>query len=97
MEANSTPPDLGDVRVSTSTRGIGSGHPIVFVFNNPVRSATTSVTDAADMSIAGASASPSSKGNELIVTLTGIAGRTRAKVKAKGVSTVQAKAGNVLP
>ena len=67
-------------------RGIGSGHQIVFVFNNPVSSATTSVTDAADMPIAGASASPSFNGNELIVTVTGVADKARVKVKATGVN-----------
>ncbi len=67
-------------------RGIGAGHQIVFLFNNPVTSATTTVTDAMDVPIPGATASPSFLNNELIVTLTGIADVTRVKVKATSVN-----------
>jgi mono/diheme cytochrome c family protein len=71
---------------SIEPRGIGSGHQIVFVFNNPVSSANVSVTDAMDAPIMGASASASFNVNELIVTVTGVADKTRVKVKATGVN-----------
>ncbi len=67
-------------------RSIGAGHQIVFVFNNPVSSANVSVTDAMDVPIVGANASPSFNGSELIVTVTGVADKTRVKVKATGVN-----------
>jgi hypothetical protein len=64
----------------------GGGHQIVFRFNNPVTSATMSGTDAMDVAVAGAIASPSFSGNDLIVTLSNIDDAIRVKVKAANVN-----------
>jgi alpha-tubulin suppressor-like RCC1 family protein/sugar lactone lactonase YvrE len=67
-------------------RSIGSGHNIIFRFTNAVTGGTASVTDAMDVPIAGATATPSFSGNDLIVTLTNIADATRVKVKVANVN-----------
>ena len=71
--------------ITVEPRALGSGHRIIFRFNNPVSSVTSlSVLDAGMVSVGAASSSFS--GNDLIVTLTGIPDNKRVTVTATGVN-----------
>ena len=71
--------------ITVEPRALGSGHRIIFRFNNPVSSVTSlSVLDAGMVSVGAASSSYS--GNDLIVTLTGIPDNKRVTVTATGVN-----------
>jgi mono/diheme cytochrome c family protein len=75
--------------IATATiepRNNAGGHQIVFVFNNPVMSATVSVTDAMGVAIPGVSATAGYNANELIVTITNLADAMRVNVNATGVN-----------
>lgn len=65
-------------------RAIGSGHRIVFTFNNPI-TATGSVTLVNTPGPAG-SATAAIDGNTVVVTLTGITDNSRATVTLTGVN-----------
>jgi mono/diheme cytochrome c family protein len=67
-------------------RNNAGGHQVVFVFNNPVTSATVSVTDAMGAAIPGVSATAGFNGNELIVNIANLANAMRVNVNATGVN-----------
>ena len=71
--------------ITVEPRSIGSGHRIVFRFNNPVSSVTSVSVEDAAMATVG-TATPSYSGNDLIVTLTGIPDNKRVTVTATGVN-----------
>jgi hypothetical protein len=73
--------------VTVEPRAIGSGHQLLFRFDNAVTSVTSvAVTDAVSAAIGNAT--PSFAGNDLIVTVTGIPDNTRVTVSATGVNGV---------
>ncbi len=66
--------------IDVECRAIGTGHRIVFTFNNAVTSSgTVAVTDKDGNPFVGAMPSLSSSGNDVIVTVTGIPDNRRAK------------------
>ena len=72
-------------QVTVEPRSIGTGHRIVFQFDNTVTSVTSvTATNALGQSIG--SATPSMLGNELTITLGGISDNTRVKVSVTGVN-----------
>jgi alpha-tubulin suppressor-like RCC1 family protein len=72
--------------IDVESRSIGTGHRIVFTFNNPVTATgTVAVTDSANMPIG--SASLSSSGSEVVVLVTGIPDNRRAKFTLTNVNT----------
>jgi N-acetylneuraminic acid mutarotase len=71
--------------VTVESRAIGAGHAIVFQFNVPVSSfGSATVVDAASLPAGMAVASAS--GNEVVVTLTGVADNRRVTVSLAGVN-----------
>lgn len=71
--------------VSVEPRAIGTGHTIVFLFNNPIsQPGTVSVTDSAAAALGAASVS--FNGNEVFVSLTGIPDNRRATIALAGVN-----------
>ncbi|MEQ1518741.1 MAG: dockerin type I domain-containing protein [Usitatibacteraceae bacterium] len=71
--------------VTVEPRAIGSGHTLVFQFNNPVTSVgAVTVVDALSAAVGAATVTPS--GNDAIVTLTNIADNTRVTVTLNGIN-----------
>ena len=71
--------------VTIEPRAIGSGHRIVFQFNNPIfQPGSVTVTDSADLLLGPATLAPN--GNEVIVSLTGIPDKQRVKVTLDNVN-----------
>jgi hypothetical protein len=93
VDINPATPITGAIDIEP--RAIGGGHQIVFKFDNPPTSLNSlSVLDA-NLQPVGI-ASPSFAGNELLVTLTGIADGKRVTITATGVNnalTVSASVG----
>ena len=71
--------------IDIEPRAIGSGHTLVFTFNNPITAAgSVSVTDAASMPVGSASAMRS--GNDVVVTLAGTPDNQRVTVTLTNVN-----------
>ncbi len=79
-----TQPIAGSVTVEPRT--IGAGHFIVFQFDGPVTaSGSASTVDSSNISIATTNALGAAA-NEVLVTLTGVADNSRAKISLSGVN-----------
>ena len=79
-----TQPIAGSVTVEPRT--IGAGHVVVFQFDGPVTVAGSATTvDSNNVSIATATTA-GAVANEVLVTLTGVADRSRARISLTGVN-----------
>ena len=73
--------------VDVEPRTIGSGHTLVFTFNNPIAAAgSVSVTDSANAMVGAATSIGS--GNDVVVTLTGVPDNNRVTVTLTNVNGV---------
>ena len=81
--------------ITVEPRAIGSGHRIVFQFNNPIfQLGTVTVTDSVGSPFGSATLAPGN--NEVIVTLTGIPDKRRAKVTLGDVNAPADSGGGVV-
>lgn len=71
--------------ISTESRGIGTGHTLIFQFNNPIIGAGN-VTATDSLGAALGSASALASGNNVIVTLTGVPDNKRVTVTLTNVN-----------
>jgi alpha-tubulin suppressor-like RCC1 family protein len=82
------PATLVTGNVDVECRAIGTGHRIVFTFNNPITATgTIAITDKDGNPFVGASPALSVSGNDVTVTVTGIPDNRRAKFTLTNVNT----------
>ncbi len=75
--------------IDVEPRQIGAGHQIVFQFNSaPTTAGTVTILNSSSASIGGASAVTAFAGNEMTVTITGLADNQRVQLGVPGVNGV---------